>query len=98
MPDREVKTIRDLIYYQYAKIISKRAFDQPDGKSTKGLYTFYQSQHPEEKKFYDIIPVLLEKKYLKTIYNCHECAETLDKVDLNGDEKITVSDIDCIIH
>lgn len=25
MPDREVKTIRDLIYYQYAKIIAKSA-------------------------------------------------------------------------
>jgi hypothetical protein len=23
MPDREVRTIRDLIYYQYAKIIEK---------------------------------------------------------------------------
>jgi hypothetical protein len=25
MPDRDVKTIRDLIYYQYAKIIARRA-------------------------------------------------------------------------
>jgi len=24
MPDRDVKTIQDLIYYQYAKIIAKR--------------------------------------------------------------------------
>jgi hypothetical protein len=27
----------------------------------------------------DIIPALLEKKYLKTIYSCHECAGNLDK-------------------
>ena len=26
MPDRDVKTIQDLIYYQYAKIITRRAF------------------------------------------------------------------------
>ena len=26
MPDRDVKTIRDLIYYQYTKIIAKWAF------------------------------------------------------------------------
>jgi hypothetical protein len=26
MPDRDVKTIQDLIYYQYAKIIARRAF------------------------------------------------------------------------
>src|SRR4030042_4470375 len=26
MPDKEVQTIKDLIFYQYAKIIAKRAF------------------------------------------------------------------------
>ena len=26
MPDRDVTTIRDLIYYQYAKIIARSAF------------------------------------------------------------------------
>ena len=26
MPDREVRTIRDLLYYQYAKVIARRAF------------------------------------------------------------------------
>jgi hypothetical protein len=26
MPDRDVKTIKDLIFYQYAKIIARRAF------------------------------------------------------------------------
>ena len=35
MPDRNVKTIRDLIFYQYAKIIAKRAFDSIDGKMAK---------------------------------------------------------------
>jgi len=35
MPDREVKTIKDLMYYQYAKIIARRAFDAPDGKEPK---------------------------------------------------------------
>ena len=25
MPDRDVKTIRDLIFYQYAKIMARRA-------------------------------------------------------------------------
>jgi len=35
MPDRDVKTIRDLIYYQYAKIIARRAFSMPDGKEAK---------------------------------------------------------------
>ena len=35
MPDRDVKTIRDLIYYQYAKNIARRAFSAPDGKEAK---------------------------------------------------------------
>jgi len=35
MPDRDVKTILDLIYYQYAKIIARRAFDISDSKEAK---------------------------------------------------------------
>jgi hypothetical protein len=31
----ETETIRDLIYYQYAKIIAKRAFKAEDGKTAK---------------------------------------------------------------
>jgi hypothetical protein len=32
MPDREVSTIRDLIYYQRATIIAKSAFAASDGR------------------------------------------------------------------
>ena len=46
-------------------------------KATKGLYQFFKDKFPTERKFYDLIPPLLEKKYLKTIYNCHLCAGTL---------------------
>ena len=35
MPDRDVKTIQDLIYYQYVKIIVRRAFGAADGKEAK---------------------------------------------------------------
>jgi hypothetical protein len=45
----------------------------------------------------DLIPPLLEKKYLKTIYNCHECAGTLNAGDIDGDGELTVLDIDHII-
>ena len=34
-PDREVKTIQDLIFYQYAKIIARRAFSALNGKEAK---------------------------------------------------------------
>ncbi|UZE93400.1 MAG: HNH endonuclease [Candidatus Nealsonbacteria bacterium] len=67
-------------------------------KGTKGLYEFFKLKYSNKKKFYDFIPLLLEKKYLKTIYNCHKCAKTLEKEDLDGDGKITVLDIDFIIH
>jgi len=63
-----------------------------------GLYEFFKSKYSNEKKFYDFIPSLLEKKYLKTIYNCHKCAGTLDKGDLDGDKVLTVLDIDFILH
>ena len=35
MPDRDVETIRDLIYYQYAKIMERRAFGVANGKEAK---------------------------------------------------------------
>ncbi len=51
MPDRDVSTIRDLIYYQYAKIIAKSAFAASDGESSL--------KHRDDKKFYDSISPLL---------------------------------------
>ena len=187
MPDRDVQTIRDLIYYQYAKIIARRAFSTSNGKNAKklhygfikktfrelksglklwseitredwqfvesekkciycgsqinlhrehiipkslnikpecltcdkiqgihnqvwackqcnsskgrmGLYEFFRKKYPNEKKFYDLIPTLLEKKFLKIIYCCHECTHTLNNGDIDGDGKLTVLDIDFIIH
>jgi ribosomal protein L37AE/L43A len=186
MPDRDVKTIRDLIYYQYAKIIVRRASGVADGKEAKavsygliknkfrelkngiiswseitredkqlveaekrciycgaerdlhwehivpkslgilpqcptcetiqgihnqiwacgscnsskgakGLYQFYKDKLPGERKYYDLVPGLAEKKYLKTIYNCHKCAGTLDGGDIDGDGELTVLDIDHIV-
>jgi len=183
MPDRDVETIQDLIYYQYSKIIARSAFAMPNGKEakgkhygfikqtfrelksgtkswseitredwqfveadkrciycgatmnlskehivpkslkinercpacdriqgihnqvwackdcnslkgTKGLYEFYKTKFSQEKKFFDLIPPLLEKKYLKTIYYCHTCAETL----YSGDKDISVLNIDSIIQ
>ena len=67
-------------------------------KGAQGLYSFYRLKHRGDKKFYDSIPPLLEKKYLKTIYNCHNCSGTLDKGDIDGDDVITVLDIDSVIR
>ena len=186
MPDRDVETIQDLFFYQYAKLIARSAFQVTDGreakgkhygfikntfrdlkigrkswsdipredrqlveaetacaycgataslqwehivprslkinercpncdfiqsihnqvlacapcnmaKSTKGLYQFYKAKFPDDKKFYDRIPPLLEKKYLKTMHKCHQCAGTLDQKDLDGDGEISVLDIDWVI-
>jgi len=182
MPDRDVATIRDLIFYQYAKVMGRSAFgpdakaqsygfikqsfrELKDGrkkwsditredrqfvqteksciycgstanlqwehivpqsihisercqsceklkgihnqvwacpkcnqeKSTNGLYSYFKHRLPDDKKYYDRIPALLEKKYLKTIYFCHECAGTLKSQDLDGDGAITVLDIDEVL-
>lgn len=59
-------------------------------KGTKGLYHFYQDKFEGDKKFYDLIPSLLEKKYLKTIYKCHLCNGTLEEKR----ENLTVLDLD----
>jgi len=35
MPDRDVTTIKERIYYQYAKIIARSAFSVPDSTAAK---------------------------------------------------------------
>lgn len=35
MPDRDVKIVQDIIYYQYAKVIEKSAFSATNGKVAK---------------------------------------------------------------
>lgn len=67
-------------------------------KGTLGLYEFYQKLFPDIFYFYDFIPRLIEKKYLETIYYCHQCSGTLEKSDIDGDGKLTVLDIDYILH
>ena len=187
MPDRDVNSIRDLIFYQYAKIIAKRAlaggnaaeakrahygfvkntfrqlrdgakswsditredwqFVESDrvcaycgadgqlqrehivprslrikvecatcdtlqgihnqvwacgecnrAKGGMGLYEFYRSRLPGDPKFYDEIPPLVEKKYLKTMFNCHQCAGTLDGRGPHEDTGLSAADIDFILH
>jgi len=182
MPDTEVKTIRDLIFFQYAKLVARSAFKCSDGvsakkanygfikktfrdlrdnrkkwsdilredmqfvegekkcvfcgsaehltkehiipktlavnercsscdhiqgvhnivwscascnsrKGQKGLYTFFKEIHGTDH-LSDFIPPLVEKKYLKTMYLCHECAGTLDKTP----DDIYVYDIDSVIN
>ena len=64
-------------------------------KGTDGLYTFYKKRLPEQKKFFDYIPALVEKKYLKTVYQClSRCTPVLNAGDLDGDGQMTVLDID----
>jgi ribosomal protein S27AE len=65
-------------------------------KATKGLYEFYKDI-TGDKKYYDLIPALVEKKYLKTMFSCHQCAGTLDKGNANN-EQVTAIDIDSIIN
>jgi hypothetical protein len=50
MPDRDVETIRDVIFYQYAKIIARSAFSMPNGKEAKrGHYGFIKKTFRELK-------------------------------------------------
>ena len=42
-----------------------------------GLYAFFARRLPSDRKFYDRIPHLAEKKYLKTVYECLEKCTSL---------------------
>ena len=67
-------------------------------KGTLGLYQFYQRRSGGKKRFEDSIPSLLEKKYLKVVYDCLDCAKCLDEGDMDGDGRVTVLDIDYAIQ
>ena len=62
-------------------------------KGTKGVYQFFRDKYPEDTQFFDHIPPLLEKKYLKTIYSCHIC-NTIDQADFNQNNEIDIFDLD----
>jgi len=59
---------------------------------------FYEKKTLEDSPFIDMVPPLVEKKYLKTLFKCHEYANTLDSGNFNGDGEISAIDIDYIIH
>jgi hypothetical protein len=77
MPDRDVKTIRDLIYFQYAKIVGKSAFG-PDAKRT--FYGFIKKTFRElvrdEKKWSDILRE--DKQLAESDKVCAYCGATGD--------------------
>ena len=61
LPDRDVRTIRDLIHYQYAKIIARSAFSVPDGTTAKDSYYGFIKQTFRElhnKLIYLFVPLL----------------------------------------
>jgi len=83
----------DIIQAIHNQILSCRKCNSKKG--TMGLYCFYKKKLEPEKKFFDFIPPLVEKKYLKTIYCCFErCAHCLYQGDLDGDGEMTVLDVD----
>jgi hypothetical protein len=58
MPGRDVATIKDPIYYQYAKIKAKSAFAASDGES--------RLKHRGDKKLHASIPPLLPSAAVTT--------------------------------
>jgi len=62
MPDRDVKTIRDLVYYPYATIIARNAFAASDGESRLKLRG--------DRKLLDFHPAA------SPLCRCHTCSGT----------------------
>ena len=84
MPDRDVRTIRELIHHQYAKIVAQSAFVASDGES--------RLDHRGDKKCHDSIPPLLHP-----ICRGRNCSGRLGTGDMDGDNVITVLGIDAVI-
>jgi hypothetical protein len=67
-------------------------------KAGRGLYRAFSELFPERNDFQELIPEVVEKSYLRSIYNCHECAGTLNAGDLDGDGELTLLDIDHVVE
>ena len=72
MPDRDVKTIRDLIHYQCATIIAKSAFAASDGRE--------QAEAPGRQEVLWLHPAA------SPICRCRNCSDTADIGDMDGDD------------
>jgi ribosomal protein L37AE/L43A len=79
MPDRDVKTIRDIIYFQYAKTIARAAFGYADGKEAKAkAYGFIKTKFKELRdgkiQWSDILREDL--KFVESDKKCIFCGST----------------------
>lgn len=75
MPDREVKTILDLIYYQYAKIIARSAFGAEYKKKAYGfIKKTFRDLRDDEKKWSDILRE--DKEFADSEKACAYCGST----------------------
>jgi hypothetical protein len=59
-----------------------------------GLYVFFAKRLPSDRKFYDRIPPLAEKKYLKTIYECLEKCTSVFSAQGDGGKQPDVLKLD----
>jgi len=77
MPDREVRTIRDLIYYQYAKIIAKSALGPDAKKSSYGfIKTTFRQLKSDEKRWSEILRE--DRQLVEAEKRCVYCGTTED--------------------
>lgn len=75
MPDREVKTIRDLIFFQYAKIIGRRAFGPSAKKEAYGfIKDTFRKLRDNEKEWSDILRN--DKQLVDGVKCCVYCGAT----------------------
>ena len=70
MADRDVRTIRDLIHYEYATIIAKSAFATSDGES--------RPEQRGDKKLLDFRPAA------SPLCRCRNCSGTADMATWTG--------------
>ena len=75
MPDKDVKTIRDLIYYQYAKIIARSVFGDSSKKTDYGfIKKTFRDLHSGRKKWSEITRE--DKQFVQSDKACIYCGST----------------------
>jgi hypothetical protein len=98
MPDRDVETIRDLIFYQYAKIMARRAFGAADGKEAKKQhYGFIKKTFRELQRGVKSWSEITREDW-QLVEAEKRCAYCGGESDLDRDGEITVLDVDSILQ
>lgn len=91
MPDKDVHTIREQIFFQYAKIITRAAYKLKDGKEAKANYGFVKNKFKQLRDDEITRSTILREDKQMTEIEEKSCVYCGSKEDLSRDHIVAKS-------